>query len=169
MNLNNQEQFLRHYDAWADAIFRHCYFRISDREKAKDLTQEAFIRAWRYGEAGEKIENFRALLYRIANNLIIDEYRKSKSVSLETMRESGFEPASSDDIKLKSLIDGKILIDFLNQLDEKYRVPILMRYVDDLTPKEIAEALGETEGNVSVRIHRGIKQVQEILNHHGQI
>jgi RNA polymerase sigma factor (sigma-70 family) len=49
-------------------------------------------------------------------------------------------------------------------LDKKYRDVILMRYVNDYSPKEIAEILGQSENAVSVRINRGLKKVQEMIN-----
>ena len=55
------------------------------------------------------------------------------------------------------------MIEVIGWLDEKYRDVVLMRYVDELSPKEISEVVGESENNVSVRIHRGLKQLKEIL------
>src|SRR5438045_2414242 len=80
-----QQEFLKAYDEYADAIFKHCYFRVSSRTKAEDLTQETFMKAWHYFAEGSVIENVKALLYRIATNLIIDEYRRKKEESLENL------------------------------------------------------------------------------------
>lgn len=74
------------YDAYADAIFRHCYFRVFSRERAKELMQETFLRAWDQMVKGEEIRHMRGFLYRVANNLIIDESRKKRSNRLRLLR-----------------------------------------------------------------------------------
>ena len=158
------EQFVKAYDELSDAIFRHCYFRIGDRERAKDLMQDTFIKSWQYIVEGATVNNFKSFLYRVANNLIVDEYRKKKELSLDRLQEQGFDPGFDDRRKNENRIDAQFAISTINQLDEKYREVILMRYIDELSPKEIAEIIGESENNVSVRIHRGINQLKDILN-----
>ncbi|MFC1612657.1 RNA polymerase sigma factor, partial [Patescibacteria group bacterium] len=81
-NSLNEEQFIAIYDELAEDIFRHLYFRVYDYERTKELTQEVFTRTWIYVSKGRKIENLKALAYRIATNIAIDESRKKKAVSL---------------------------------------------------------------------------------------
>ena len=57
------------YDAYADAIFRHCAFRCFNRERARELMQETFIKAWDFLVSGKDIDNVQAFLYKTANNL----------------------------------------------------------------------------------------------------
>ncbi len=158
------EQFMKAYDDLSDAIFRHCWFKIGDREKAKDLMQETFTRSWQYIIQGTEVKNMKPFLYRVANNLIIDEYRKKKELSLDGLMAEGFEPGFDEIKSTEQSIDAKLALSVINQLDEKYQEAIMMRYVDELSPKEIAEITGENENNISVRIHRGLKQLKEILN-----
>ena len=162
------EQFMKAYDELSDAIFRHCWFRIGDRERAKDLTQDTFTKSWQYLIDGTEVKNLKAFLYRVANNLLIDEYRKKREASLDKLMEAGFDPGFDDRKKTENSIDAKLVLEVVGWLDEKYREVVLMRYVDELSPKEIAEALGESENNVSVRIHRGLKQLREILEKYGK-
>src|SRR5437868_4029919 len=85
------------YDQYADAIFRHCYFRLGNRERSKELMQEAFCKAWEHLSKGKDIEHVQAFLYRIAGNLVIDEIRRIKrrpETSLEHLQEEGFDPAA---------------------------------------------------------------------------
>lgn len=159
-----KNQLINAYDQWADALFRHCYFRVGDREKAKDLLQETFTKTWQYLAEGGKIQNLRAFLYRVATNLIIDVARKKRpEISLDDLKEQGFEIGSNADEKMKNEIAGKEALLFLKELKPEYREVIIMRYIDDLFPKEIAEILNDTENNVSVKIHRGLKQMHELL------
>lgn len=160
----NENQFLEAYDAFADAIFRHCYFRVFDREKAKDIMQETFIKTWEYLEKGNRVENLRAFLYRVANNLIIDETRKKKTVSLDDLREQGFDAGNEKDVKeMVNNAESARLRLLLTKLDDAYRDVLIMRYIDDLPLKEIAEILDETENAVSVRIYRGVQRLREMI------
>ncbi|MDP3953780.1 MAG: RNA polymerase sigma factor [bacterium] len=160
-------EFTRAYDEYADAIFRHCYFRISDRERAKDLMQETFIKTWDYIlKHDERIDNLRAFLYKTAHNLVVDEYRKAKgNASLETMQEDGFQPGVTETItdSVGAKLESEYVLKVVEKIDGKYREAVIMRYMDGLTPKEIAKITGETQNNISVRINRGLKQLREIL------
>ena len=160
-----EQEFLRIYDAYADAIFRHCYYRVFDREQARDLVQESFMRTWQYATQGKEIKNVRAFLYRVANNLIIDESRKKKSVSLEVLQETGWEPSSEEHLQLDVNIDASAMLNVINQLEHEHREVLIMRYVDNLKPKEIAAILEVSPNVVSVRIHRAMKQLRILLPH----
>jgi len=159
-----EQQFLLAYDAHADALFRYCYFRVRSRERARELAQEAFMKAWKSITEGANIENIRAFLYRIAKNLIIDESRKKKEESLEALRDKGFESQTQEPRCGADYLDGKTAIETLNQLDEMYRESVYLRYVEHWKPKEIAEYLGESTEVISTRITRGIKKLREVLN-----
>lgn len=164
MKINVVEQeFTKTYDQFADAIFRHCIFRVSDREKAKDITQVAFVRLWDYMSQGKEIDNMRAFLYRITNNLIIDEYRKKKEVSLDLMRdEEGFDIGFEPRHDIESRDEYERAQALLEQLPDKYREAIVMRHIDGLSVKEIARITHETENVVSVRIHRAIEKLKSL-------
>lgn len=152
------------YDQYADAIFRHCYFRVHQREHAKDLVQETFTRTWLYLQSGKTIDNMRAFLYRVANNLTIDESRKHREASLEAMSEQGFTPTAKDEQPaVERHIDLELALTVLQDLPDTYREVITFRYVDELTPQEIAEVTGETPNAVSVRLHRALAAAQKLL------
>lgn len=158
------ENFIKSYDNHSDELFRFAYFRIRDRELAKDLVQDSFIRTWNYITAGREIENFRAFLYRTLRNLVIDESRKKKSASLDALADEGFDPADSfRKIELEHRLDSKNTIDKLSALNEDDREIIVMRFINELGPKEIAEILGESENVVSVRINRALKKARELF------
>lgn len=161
------EEFIKLYDDMADQLFRHCFFKVSNRELALDLVQETFSRTWEYIASGKKVNNVRGFLFKVANNLIIDEYRKKKVVSLEKLQErTGFDAPVQDHKKTMFSVEVDNILKHINKLDKKYRDVILMRYVNDYSPKEIASILGESENAVSVRINRGLKKVQEMINVH---
>ncbi len=163
MDTDFKQQFLDIYKQNADAIFRYCLMRVSDRELAKDIAQETFLKVWQYASKGEKIANLRAFLFTTAKNLIIDQYRKKKLTSLDNMMEQGFDVGVEIDQSLFDKIDGQRALAFIGSIPEKYRDAIYMQYVEGLSVKEIAEVTGETENNISVRIHRGLQKLRSIL------
>lgn len=163
-----EEQFLSAYDLYADAIFRHCALRLRDRERGKDLMQEAFMKAWEFAASGKEIENIRAFLYSIANHLIVDTARRHKlrtEVSLEDMQEEGFDVPSSEDTTQRThqRFTQEQVMALLAQIEEPYRTAVVMRYIDDLSPAEIAQALEVSTNIVSVRITRGMKKLRSLL------
>jgi RNA polymerase sigma-70 factor (ECF subfamily) len=160
-----EKRFLEAYEAHSDALFRHCYFRVYNRDRARDLTQEAFTKTWDYLLQGKEIENLRAFLYQVATNLIIDESRRRKKqteLSLERLQETGFDPGEDETDRLTARADGRMLMPLLARLDSKYSQVIVLRYIDDLSPREIAEVVGKTENVVSVRIHRGLRKLRKL-------
>ena len=161
--IDNQKQFLDAYDKYAVAISRYCYYRVFDKEKSKDVVQETYTRTWKYMADGKVVENIRALLYRIATNIIIDESKKKKSSSLDKIMEDGFAPFTDSRQKTQDHFTSQEIIVIVKTLDEKYRNVIMMKYVEELTTEEIAFALDETENNVYVMISRGLKIVKGIL------
>lgn len=153
------------YTAYSDAIFRFCFFKTSDRERAFDLTQETFVRLWNYlREDGRVVENTRALLYKIARNLIIDEYRKKDAFSLDSLRESGFDIRSDGHRDVEREIHVREALDALHKLDDLYREVAVLRFVEGLKPKEVADALSLSENVVSVRLNRAVKKLRIILD-----
>lgn len=159
-----QQEFSEWFDRYADAIFRHCYFRLHDRERAADLMQETFMRSWSYVTRGGTIHQPRAFLYKTANNLIINEYERRKPTSsLETLDEEiGFEPAAEDRHEISSEIDAQIVLEHLGKENEAYRDVLVMRYIDGLSVSEMATVLEESENTTSVRIHRALKKLKSI-------
>src|SRR5438105_4028659 len=92
-----EKTFKEAYDSHSGGIFRYILFKIDNREKALDLLQETYMKTWLHMSRGEKLQNIRAFLYKVASNLIIDEYRKRgkkdyMTDSLDGMSEGGFEP-----------------------------------------------------------------------------
>ena len=159
-----QEQFIKLYDETADQLFRHCFYKISNRELAIDIVQEAFTRTWRYLKTGKKIKNIKAFIFKVVNNLIIDEYRKKKTLSLETLLdESGFDAPVNDHTNVIQQAEVDSILRYINKLDDAHKEVIILRYINDFSPKEIALLLGKTENAVSVKINRGLKKVQAML------
>ena len=154
--------FLEAYEKYAESIYRHCYFRVFSKVRAEELMQETFLKTWDYVSIrGGEIENLRAFLYRVANNLIIDESRKKKESSLEAILEDHpeFEPAHVDDAQKNLMI--KDVLQNLFVLSPEDRAIVTMRYIDELDPKEIAVVLGSNTNRISVRLNRALKTLRD--------
>lgn len=159
-----QEQaFLEAFDAHAEALYRHCSFRVSDKERVKDIVSDTFARTWDYLVKGNTVDDFRPFLYRTLNHLIIDEYRKKRPESLDALLDEAEVPESAfaelvegsrEDVEFA--LDAKRVPDLLARMPPAYREVVVMRYMDGLMPAEIAEILDESVNVVSVRIHRGV-------------
>ena len=163
------------YHKESDALFRFCFFRISDREQALDLVQEIFTRFWQtLNDKGHSIEHTRAFLYTIARNAIIDWYRKKKPVSLEGLEdpetEEPYEQLSDSaliDSKLEG--EGRFLIEAISKLSPGHRDAVFLRFVEGMPPPEIAKVLKISTNAVSVRINRGIDELRKLTGYDKEI
>lgn len=167
---NHEERFLAAFTEYNDALFRHATLRISDREKAIDLVHDTFTKVWTYIRNGHDVENFRPFLYKVLNNLIIDEYRKQKEASLDALLErdgvdeGSFPELSESSVEaLAATIDGKQAMSLIATLPDVYREVLLLRFVDGLGPREMSTLIEESENVISVRIHRGLKLLRDII------
>jgi RNA polymerase sigma-70 factor (ECF subfamily) len=165
---DHETRFLKAFEEYNDALFRHALLRISNREKAVDLVHDTFTKVWSYLRDGYEIDSFRPFLYKVLNNLIIDEYRKRKEASLDAMLEmEGVDEGSFDELSestvevLAATIDGRKAFELLEELPDQYREVIIYRFVDQLGPREISELIEESENVISVRIHRGLKLLRQ--------
>ncbi len=167
---SEEERFLRAFDEYSDALFRHASIRLSDRERAIEIVHDTFTKVWGYLREGHEISSFRPFLYKVLNNLIIDEYRRRKETSLDAILEGeGVDEGSFADLRTEPVealideLDAKRLVEALGKLPVLYRETVTLRFVDGLSPSEIAALIEETENVVSVRLHRGLKLLREYV------
>lgn len=169
MEVNLNTKFEEIYNSESDNIFRFCFLRVSNREIALDLTQEVFLRFWKTLESSKNIDNYKAFLFTIARRLIIDWYRKKKSLSLEGILER--QDSSDKDLVDKNSLDdsfeekaeGKYLVSKLKLLKEKDRDIIQLRFISDLSPGEIGKVLGISTNAASVRINRALSELKKVF------
>jgi RNA polymerase sigma-70 factor (ECF subfamily) len=152
------------HNTYGQALNRHAFFRVHNLAASEDLVQDTFLKTWRYLVKGGKIELMRAFLYHVLNDLIIDEYRKRKTSSLDVMLENGFEPTTGEPEKLFSILDGKAAALMIRDLPEKYRKIMRMRYVQEMTIKEISLITGQSKNTIAVQTHRGLDKLRKLYN-----
>lgn len=167
-----KDKFISKYNELSDSVFRYCIFRISDRDVALDITQDAFTKYWDELANGQDVKNDKALIFTITRNLIIDYYRKKKSVSLESLTETDNGEVEEfvleignkkNDIEIET--EGRFLINKIQELPKSYQQIMYLRYVEGMDPKEIAKILGISVNATSVRIHRGIEDLKKITGY----
>jgi RNA polymerase sigma-70 factor (ECF subfamily) len=142
----------------------YAYYKLHDRGTSEDMVQVTFMKTWGYLVKGGKIETMRAFLYHVLNNLIVDEYRKRKTTSLDVLLEKGFEPAVDESKQLFNIIDGKKAIMLIPHLPKKYHKIMKMRYVQLLSLKEMAELTGQSKNTIAVQAHRGLEKLKLMCN-----
>ena len=163
MDQDNQEKiFIESFSEYGDAIFRFCMMKVSNVELAEDMTQEVFTRYWQYVRDGKTMTNTRSFLYTIANNMAKDWYKKKKSYSLDEKMEYGVmlkDNSAGPDI----MAEYQEVLETIKDLEEKDREVLMLKYVEGLDPKDIAELLNETANAISVRLNRATKRLQQKL------
>ncbi|TAJ15607.1 sigma-70 family RNA polymerase sigma factor [Patescibacteria group bacterium] len=141
-------------------LMSHAFYKTNEREKSEDLVQETFTKTWLYLARGGKIDVMRAFLYHVLNNLIVDEYRKHKTLSLELLIGSGYEAGFDPTERLTNSLDGKAALLLIQRLPRPYRNVMRMRYVEDLSLAEIILVTGQSKNALAVQLHRGLAKLK---------
>ncbi len=158
---NNKLLTVAHQD-YEKSLDSYAFFKTHNRQVSQDLVQDTFLKTWKYLVKGGKIETMKAFLYHILNNLIVDEYRKHKTSSLDVILEKGYEPNTGDSKQLFNILDGKKAILLIKHLPLKYQKVVRMRFVQDLTLKEISLITGQSKNSIAVQIHRGLEKLKSL-------
>lgn len=158
-----------------DRIYASVLRQVRDEHKAMDITQEAFIQAYRAIDTYEDRAKFSTWLYRIAMNLITSHYRHERaqkrggnkaetSLNIEGMPEPGADQRTPDD-QVAAEDVGTLVRAAIDELDDEYRDVVVMRDLQGLSYEEIAEMLDIAPGTVRSRLHRGREKLKEKLKH----
>lgn len=148
------------YRDYGKKLNLHALFKLNNHILSEDLVQETFMKTWSYLVKGGKIDVMKSFLYHILNNLIVDEYRKRKTVSLDVLLEKGYEPAGDSRESLTNHLDGKKALLLIRRLPEKYRKVMRMRFVEDLSLKEMSLITGQSKNTLAVQVHRGLAKLK---------
>ncbi|MBW7888361.1 MAG: sigma-70 family RNA polymerase sigma factor [Bacteroidetes bacterium] len=166
----NQAAYRAIMAKYHDQVYNLLYRMIHQKDEVRDLTQEAFIKAFQSLQNFNEEFAFSTWLFKIATNNCIDYIRKKKLATFSIDKpieakesEYTFEIPDSSFEPDKELIEGqrtKLLEDAINALPEKYRQVILMRHTEDMDYQEIADALNLPLGTIKAHIFRA----REMLN-----
>jgi RNA polymerase sigma-70 factor, ECF subfamily len=148
-------------------VYSYCYYRIGNHHDAEDLTEQTFLQAYRHFERAQRESDGRPLrpwLIRIAHNLAANYHRdKSRrpTAALDNVEPvehpHGTERVVEGRERMRQVMAG------LEQLSDDRREALIMRFSLGMSNREIARALGRSDGATKVLIHRAIKQLEEEL------
>jgi RNA polymerase sigma-70 factor, ECF subfamily len=169
----DQNAFGEIVELYKDKVYQICYRMLGNAHEAEDIAQEAFIRAYTNIHTFDTSKKFSTWLYRIATNLSIDRIRKKKPdyfLDAEVSGTDGLTMYSQlaadqklpeeevESLELKAWVHKEILA-----LPPKYRSAIVLKYIEELSLKEISEILDLPIGTVKTRIHRGREALRKRL------
>ena len=161
-------EFSELYRAHLKDVYSYSYYRVGNHHDAEDLTEQTFLQAYRHFERAQRESEGRPLrpwLIRIAHNLAANHYRdrsrKPQTVLDETTPVAA--PHTTEDIvegrdELKRILEG------VTQLPDERREALIMRFALGMDNREIARAMGRSDGATKVLIHRAIRQLEEDLS-----
>jgi RNA polymerase sigma-70 factor (ECF subfamily) len=160
-------QFTELYRAHLKDVYSYAYYRVGNHHDAEDLTEQTFLQAYRHFERAQRESDGRPLrpwLIRIAHNLAANLYRDRSRKPQSALDESMpiATTHTTEDVvegrdELKRILEG------VTQLPDERREALIMRFALGMDNREIARAMGKTDGATKVLIHRAIKQLEEIV------
>jgi RNA polymerase sigma-70 factor (ECF subfamily) len=146
-------------------VYSYSYYRVGNHHDAEDLTEQAFLQAYRHFERARRESAGRPLrpwLIRIAHNLASNYHRDRARRPQSTLETS--EPIATPH-GTERIVEGRAelqrVIDSLEQLPGDRRDALIMRFALGMDNREIARALGRSDGATKVLIHRAIKQLEQ--------
>jgi RNA polymerase sigma-70 factor (ECF subfamily) len=161
------------YRAHLRDVYSYSYYRVGNHHDAEDLTEQTFLQAYRHFERARRESDGRPLrpwLIRIAHNLASNYHRdraRKPTAALDNV-EPPSHPHGTEQVvegreELRDVMDG------LTKLPDDRREALIMRFALGMDNREIARALGRTDGATKVLIHRAIKQLEEQLAAEGKV
>jgi RNA polymerase sigma-70 factor (ECF subfamily) len=148
-------------------VYSYSYYRVGNHHDAEDLTEQAFLQAYRHFERARRESNGRPLrpwLIRIAHNLASNYHRdraRRPTAALDAV-EPPSHPHGTERV-VEGREELREVMEHLELLPEDRREALIMRFALGMSNREIARALGRTDGATKVLIHRAIKQLEELM------
>ena len=161
------DEFSALYQAHLKDVYSYAYYRVGNHHDAEDLTTQTFLQAYRHFERAQRESDGRPLrpwLIRIAHNLAANHYRNRSRRPQTNIDDTTMLSAlhTTEDLvegrdELKRILDG------VEQLSGDRREALIMRFALGMDNREIARALGRTDGATKVLLHRAVKQLEGIV------
>ena len=159
------DAFAALYDFYVEQIYRFVLFRVGDEQTAEDLTSQVFLKAWD-NLSSYQIRGllFKAWLFRIARNSVIDYYRTYKeTMPLEPSALTKPDPAAEVGDQVEQQLQAEELRLALQQLTEDQRQVLTLRFIEGLSTEEVANVLGKRQGAIRALQMRGLQALAEII------
>lgn len=158
-------------------IFRFCTHYLKEVERAKDLTQETFIRVYAASDRFDQSRKFRPWVLCIARNLCLNELKRRKTVPMESLEEYTREGRAGEALRSSSGTPDEsamasermeLLGKALDSLSEDAREIVKLRFFERMSAREVAEIVGSTEGAVRTRLHRILASLRRTYKDSGK-
>lgn len=147
-------------------IYAHAYHRLGNIADAEDVTQEAFLKLWKFAPKWKQDRaQVSTWLYRVVSNLCKDRYRRASLENLGNAQEPIDGTQSAPD-KIDEQYRQKALYDAMSMLHENQRLAVQLRHIDELTNPQIAEIMELSVEAVESLTARGKRKLIEILQTH---
>lgn len=163
----DEKAFSTLVNRYLSLVYNYLHRMTQNHEVSEEMAQEAFVKAYRNLKSFDRNRSFKPWILRIASNAAISHMRKqSRVVSLNAMQEDGawdesqYQQAEDIVVQLERKLSSEEVMKALENLDEKYRQAILLRYQQELSYEEIAEALGIPLNTVRTWIKRGMDKLR---------
>lgn len=149
-------------------IHSFIYRLIGDKDLAKDLTQDTYVKALKF-KIDKKIENKRAYLYKIARNIVIDTSRKNKNYTEILYEEEKYSISKKDEPAELFQIQTKndFLVNILKELPPRIKESFYLHVIKGYSRKEIAKIMGITVSAVEKNIQRATKKIKDNMIKNG--
>ena len=164
--------FTELYRAHLRDVYSYAYYRIGNHHDAEDITEQTFVQAYRHFERAQRESDGRPLrpwLIRIAHNLAANYYRDRSRRPQTNLDDAAILSAPLD---TERVVEGreevKEVLEGVSKLPDDRREALIMRFALDMDNREIARAMGRSEGATKVLIHRAIRQLEQGLNEEDQ-
>jgi len=150
------------FERYHRQVFGFYYRMCGDAELSEDLVQNLFLRMLKYRHTFSGEGQFRAWMYQMARNLLMDHYRKQKNILKDDFKEVErlWEDEETERSKEENVLTLEKAMQYLS--DEKRELLVLSRY-QGLRYREIAEMKDTTEANIKVKVFRAIRELREIF------
>jgi RNA polymerase sigma-70 factor, ECF subfamily len=159
--------FAELYKAHLRDVYSYAYYRVGNHHDAEDLTEQTFLQAYRHFERAQKESQGRPLrpwLIRIAHNLAANYYRDRSRRPQTNIDDAG---AISTPHTTEGLVQDRDdlarILRGVQQLPDDRREALIMRFALGMDNREIARAMGRSDGATKVLLHRAIKQLEQIV------
>jgi RNA polymerase sigma-70 factor (ECF subfamily) len=155
------------YRAHIKDVYSYAYYRVGNHHDAEDLTEQTFLQAYRHFERAQRESNGRPLrpwLIRIAHNLAANYYRDRSRKPQTNLDDAGVlaEPHTTE-VLVEHRDDLNRILDEIQNLPDDRREALIMRFALGMDNREIARALGRTDGATKVLLHRAIRQLEDLV------
>ncbi len=163
----DREAFRQLFEAYKDKVFSIAVYSVGDRAVADDVTQQVFLKLFSAIRQFRGDSEFTTWLYRLVVNACIDERRRHRRLLPwgETVTMSNSADSKPQEKQYARLEVAEAVRAAIGELKPKFRLPILLKYIEGLSYEEIASVMGCSKGTVASRLNRGHSQLAKRLSH----